>query len=223
MRAPGNTGELFKAGATIVVNIHYHPTGNTSEDDQTQIALKWTEVEPPNYITWLLADIPFGAEVLPGENDIDGVPEFRIPAGASNHVETLSLNFDGFGTPFDLSIFAVTPHMHYLGTDMQVNVLGDAPDDDYCVIHTPNYRFDFQTSYVYDSPAGQLPSFRTGQTFEIRCTYDNSLSNPFIADQMAAAGVSEPTDVYWGEETQDEMCMAMVGLIIPPVDLSEWL
>jgi len=222
MRTPANTGELFKEGATMVVNIHYHPTADSTEIDQTEIALKWTEEEPPNYVTWFLVDLPFGATVLPGADDTDDVPEFRIPAGASNHVETVSLGVDDYPIPFDIPIFAVTPHMHYLGTDMQVTIRSET-DDDVCLIHTPNYVFDFQTSYFYDAPASELPTFGMGRTIEVRCTYDNSMANPFMEDQLAAAGLTEPVDVGWGEETGDEMCMAMLGLIIPPIDLTDWL
>ena len=224
MRAPAGTGELFKEGATIVVNIHYHPTGDSSEEDQTSVAIKYTEIEPANYMTWLLADIPFGAKVLAGPDDTDDIPEFRIPAGAADHVETLSFDIEDYPLPFDGLVFAVTPHMHYLGTDMQVFVRAEEPDEDeYCIIHTPNYKFDFQTSYVYDSPGIELPIFGQGQSIEVRCTYDNSMSNPFIEEQMDAAGIAEPADVLWGEDTSQEMCMAMVGVIIPPIDLSEWL
>ena len=222
MRTPENTGELLKAGATIVVNIHYHPTGDSTETDQTEIALKWTETKPANYVTWLLVDIPFGASVLPGPDDTDGEPEFRIPAGATSHVETLSFDVEGYPIPVDLPIFGVTPHMHYLGTDMQVTIRSET-DEDICLIHTPNYTFDFQTSYFYDAPASELPTFGSGRTIEVRCTYDNSPSNPYFEAQQSAAGLTEPVDVGWGEETGDEMCMAMLGLIIPPVDLSDWL
>ena len=65
-----------------------------------------------------------------------------------------------------------------------------------------------------------MPVISPGDTVDVRCTYDNSSNNPFMDLQLEASGSSEPHDVWWGEETGDEMCMAMVGLVIPPVD---WL
>ena len=100
----------------------------------------------------------------------------------------------------------------------------DHPDDpDECLIHTPGYRFDFQTSYVYDAERDDLPVVSGGDRIDVRCTYDNSMSNPFIEDQLEAAGWSDPQDVTWGEDTGSEMCMAMVGLILPPIEITDLL
>jgi hypothetical protein len=210
-RAPEGAGTLFHAGATLVANIHYHPTGNTTEVDRSSVALKWTTTQPERHTTWYLVDIPFGASPQDGQ--------FEIPARAEAHVETVSLEIPTF-VPWDLEVFAITPHMHYLGTEMLVTLRAGDARGDQCLVHTPNYRFDFQTSYVYDRASGPLPVIRAGDTIDVRCTYDNSRGNPFLDLQLEASGQSEPHDVGWGEETADEMCMAMVGLVIPPID---WL
>jgi hypothetical protein len=41
-----------------------------------------------------------------------------------------------------------------------------------------------------------------------------------MPDHLAASAQDAPHDVYWGEETGDEMCMAVIGLVLPPLD---WL
>ena len=209
MIAPENTGTLVHEGASLVVNIHYHPTGTTTEVDQSAIAVRWRDTQPAQHVTWYLMDIPFGA--TPAQ------PPFRIPAGAADHVEVLELEVPEF-VPFDLPVFAITPHMHYLGTDMQVTVSGPRHPGDTCLISAEDYRFDYQTSYIYDRTSGELPVVRPGDVIRVTCTYDNSPANPSLGEQLEAAGVTEPIDVRWGESTSDEMCMAMVGLIIPPVD-----
>jgi hypothetical protein len=220
MRAPEDAGTPIHPGGSLVVNVHYHPTGNTTELDQTQIALDLTYDQPSNYVTWYLVDIPFGASVQASDS---GERDFLIPANAANHVETVSLHIPDY-IPFVLPIFAITPHMHYLGTDMMVTVRSDdEPDEETCLIHTPGYRFDFQTSYVYDADRDDLPTIQGGDTVDVRCTYDNSASNPFIDDQLDAAGVSDPAPVGWGEDTGSEMCMAMVGLILPPIEITDLL
>lgn len=219
MRTPDGTGTPVHPGGSLVVNVHYHPTGTTTETDQTQVALQLIDEQPANYATWYLVDIPFGASVQTSDA---GERDFLIPAGASEHEETVSLYIpDYLPIPLELPIFAITPHMHYLGTEMKVTVRSG--DEETCLIHTPDYRFDFQTSYVYDADPDDLPIVRTGDWVDVRCTYDNSASNPFLDDQLEATGWSEPGDVGWGEDTGSEMCMAMVGLILPPIEITDLL
>jgi hypothetical protein len=57
--------------------------------------------------------------------------------------------------------------------------------------------------------------WRRGDKVRVQCLYDNSESNPFLPLHLEARGATSPEDVGWGEETGDEMCMAMVGLIEP--------
>ncbi|HHO54286.1 MAG TPA: hypothetical protein ENK18_26305 [Deltaproteobacteria bacterium] len=210
-RAPVGAGTLFHPGASLVINVHYHPTGTSTELDQSRIALTWTDQQPAQHTTWYLVDLPFGAV------STDGL--FEIPAGSEAHTETVALEVPTY-IPWDLPVFAITPHMHYLGTEMLVTLRSPAGGEE-CLIHTPNYRFDFQTSYTYDPTSGPLPVVHPGDTIEVRCTYNNSESNPFLGLQLDASGTSSPQDIRWGEETGDEMCMAMVGLIIPPIDWME--
>ncbi len=211
MQTPPNTGTLVHPGASLVVNVHYHPTGTTTEIDQSSVALRWTTEQPEQHATWFLVDVPFGARTLD--------PPFLIPAGAARHEETVQLTVPEF-VPFDLPVFAITPHMHYLGTEMLVTRESADDSEESCLIHTPGFRFDFQASYVYDPSTGELPVIRPGDRVSVRCTYDNSEQNPYLDLQLDAAGWESPGNVAWGEETGDEMCMAMVGLIIPPID---WL
>lgn len=244
-RAPENTGIPLKAGGTLVVNVHYHPTASGTEVDQTEVALEWTTEQPENHVTWFLVDLPFGGKVMAGPNDPESGPSFRIPPGVSDHRETVVLDTAPYGSYIDLltlgeglKIFGVTPHMHYLGTGMKVwiergddgaegaELIGDTAMEDVggeCLVHTPDYRFDWQTTYLYENADtvdySDLPTVYGGDRIVISCTYDNSESNPFLDDALAAAGIEEPHEVRWGEETGDEMCMAMIGLVIPPVDL----
>ena len=223
-RTPEGTGTPLKAGGSIVLNIHYHPTTPGTEIDRTQLRLQWTDEKPDNYATWYLVDIPFGASVEDGPND-QGRAEFRIPAGEPRHVENLSFWVPPVILP-DMPVFAIAPHMHFLGTDMRVFIDHGDHDTDECLIHTPGFRFDFQQGYVYDATSAPLPVLHAGDTLRVQCQYDNSMANPFMDLHLDASGTSAPRDVYWGEETGDEMCMAMVGLILPPtdwLDLFSWL
>jgi hypothetical protein len=215
MLTPPGTATPMEVGSSLVLNIHYHPTGTTTELDQTKIKLQWTEQEPDMYATWFLVDTVFGAIVQPGMND-DGRTEFRIPPNVADHVETVEMWFTRLLFTADMTVFAITPHMHYLGTDMLVNIDPEGTDDpDECLIHTPGFRFDFQRDYRYDSSTGPLPVIHPGDKVRVQCMYDNSVSNPFLPLHLEASDADAPHDVYWGEETGDEMCMAILGLIVP--------
>jgi len=214
IHAPPGTGTPMNVGQSLILNVHYHPTGTSTEIDQTKIRLKWTDQEPERYATWSLVDLPFGATNLPDPSDHSD-RDFLIPANEPAHVETNEMWFTSLLFSADMTVFAVTPHMHYLGTDMLVTVKHQGNEPDECLIHTPNYRFDFQRDYVYDGPRNQLPVIHPGERVDVRCTYDNTTDNPFMPAHLAASGATEPQDVWWGETTGDEMCMAIVGLIVP--------
>lgn len=210
MIAPPDAGTLVHPGASLVVNVHYHPTGDSTEVDRTEIAVRWKEAQPANHVTWYLVDLPFGSQMATGP--------FEIPPGEPAHVEEHTLRVPD-EIPFDLSVFGLTPHMHYLGRDMLVT-LEHQDGTEECLVAAPGFRFDFQTSYLYDTATGDWPVVSPGDTIRVRCTYDNSDSNPFLTQALEAQGAEAPVTVGWGEETGDEMCMAMVGLVLPPID---WL
>ncbi|MBX2796184.1 MAG: hypothetical protein KTR31_00905 [Myxococcales bacterium] len=204
---PRNTGVPLKAGGSLVLNIHYHPTGTTRELDRSSIQLQWSTEQPKYEATFWLADLPFGAISQSGN--------FEIPAGAKAHKESHRLWLPGFLFPDEMAIFTVGPHMHYLGTEMKVT-LDQGDKGEQCLVHSPNYRFDYQQGYFYDADVDDLPIFRRSDRIEVECTYDNSPSNPFLPLHMEARGTTEPTDVGWGEETGDEMCMAILGFVLKP-------
>ena len=70
-----------------------------------------------------------------------------------------------------------------------------------------------------ESPASGRDSrlllrLRSRLTLRLRCTYDNTLSNPGVARALSDAGQDEPADVYLGETTLDEMCLGIFGVVV---------
>lgn len=212
---PPTTGAILKQGASIVVNVHYHPLATSTELDSTQIALKLTDVKPDFFATYYLIDQPFGATVQDGS--------FFIPAGEAQHEEILSFDIlSWIPLPgLELPIFSIMPHMHYRGTEMRVQIVDNAGNQE-CLIEANPFRFDFQTAYSYDATAiDQLPTLGGGESLQVRCRYDNSWQNPYMEQALDAAGQTDLVDVGWGEATGDEMCMAVVGFLTP-FDLWQW-
>ena len=87
---------------------------------------------------------------------------------------------------------------------------------DECLIETPNWDFNWQRIYVYDAGLDQLPTLGAGDQLRLKCTYDNSMGNKFVAAALKAQGKSAPVPVSLGEETLDEMCLAVVQVLYAP-------
>jgi hypothetical protein len=82
-----------------------------------------------------------------------------------------------------------------------------------CLLQTPQWDFSWQRFYTYDAEITDLPLLTGGDVLEMRCTYDNSLGNPFVRDALREQGMDAPRDVVLGEETLDEMCLGAFTLL----------
>jgi hypothetical protein len=207
---PANAGVHLPAGARIVLGYHFHPTGSGADVDQSTLALRWTESEPERVAEFrLLGNFRSPPELLAGEGD-RGDAEFRIPAGSAAHVETMEWTVPDGLAPARL--FAVGNHMHYVGADMQVDILR-AGGGDQCLLQTPGWDFGWQRAYFYDGAFEELPMVGPGDTVRLRCTYDNSLANDDLHDALGQQDLDDPIDVFLGEGSLAEMCMTGIGLV----------
>jgi hypothetical protein len=217
---PPEIAMQIPAGAKLVMNVHYHPTGDVQVDPGTSVDFRYVTGAPQYFGQLLLmgnfsGPLGGGMGLQPGPNDSTDTPEFRIPAGAVGHTETML-----FRLPPDipeLRLWSAGTHMHYVGTDMLLGLQRSEPEAGTgvtaeCLIQTPHYNFEWQRGYSYDAAFDDLPTARGGDILYMRCTYDNSLGNPHVAAALAEQGLSEPVDVYLGEETLDEMCLGVYGI-----------
>jgi hypothetical protein len=209
---PDDVGLPLPAGSRIILAYHYHPTGGPAEFDQSEVALRWTE-DPPAYegVMDLIGNIPAGTGLLPGPNDPGGVSLFYIPAGVTEHTETMQVALPDLLPPIQL--FTLGNHMHYIGRDMKVTLERDG--EERCLIQTPRWDFNWQRIYDIDAQVGSFPTVQGGDVLTIRCTYDNSLANPFLVEALEEQGMSEPINVTLGEASLDEMCLLIYGLAYP--------
>lgn len=214
MKTPAGTAMRIEAGSRLVVQMHYHPSGEVEAPDATQLQLMWEATSPgKGAFLALVGNESSGPELQPGPNDSGDEPEFRIPAGAVGHTETIiysDLDTDALGP---LNLFAVGTHMHWVGVDMKIDLL-KANGDEVCLVQTPKWDFNWQRWYDYDESAGALPVIEPGDGLRLRCTYDNTLDNPFVRQALAEAGLDEPIDVVLGDETLDEMCLGVFGIYV---------
>jgi hypothetical protein len=221
--APPGSGQPLSKDALVILDIHYHPTGEGVEvDTDTALSLMLTQ-ERPDLIsqTILLGNFPghfeseFGtAELLqqPGESE----PAFFIPAGEPAHVEEMTWQWV-LAPGFDLSIYGMGTHMHYVGRDMVVS-LEPAGGEPECLIQTPAWDFNWQRGYLYDAEMADLPAMRHGDVLRMRCVYDNTMANPFLQRALGEQGLDAPVDVTLGEDTLDEMCLAALSIVYTNFD-----
>ena len=102
------------------------------------------------------------------------------------------------------------PHMHVRGKAFEYMVTYPTGETA-TLLKVPQYDFNWQLTYFLDKPL-VLPK---GTVLKATAVYDNSANNPFNPD---------PTkEVFWGEQTWEEMLAGFVDLAIPagtnPVDL----
>ncbi len=217
-RMPETSGMPMKPGAKIFVQMHYHPTGKGPEIDQSTIDIEWTTTQPAWEAALALlgnnkkqdAD---GLGLQPGPNDSGSTAEFKIPAGAKGHTETMIYRQK---IPIGLPIFSVGTHMHYVGTDMEIQFKSNSEGTEECLVETPNWNFNWQRLYAFDTPISEYPVIRPGDELQMKCTYDNSLGNPFVGQALKDQGLSQPVDVVLGEQTLNEMCLGIFGVLGPP-------
>jgi hypothetical protein len=216
---PPDVAYELEAGTRLVMQVHYHPTGAMEVDDGTSVDFKRVEEKPRYRATTRLignfvAPSTLLGGLLPGTNDPDGELEFRIPAGASDHVENMTNTVNA-----EMRIYGVGTHMHYVGRDMVIHLRRSAPQEgepeQECLIQTPRWDFNWQRGYRYDVPLDEVPVARPGDELLFSCRYDNSMSNPFVREALEEQGLSAPRDVYLGEETLDEMCLGSFAVATP--------
>ncbi|GEM_PF-262510 len=152
--APESTGIKLTKNSRVVVQVHYHGTGET-ETDRSQVGFYFAK-----------APVQRNLLVLPLVND-----RFAIPPGAKNYEVTAS-----FQVPALLSgkMWAVTPHMHLLGKKVKVEYTAAGASAPACLVNIEDWDFNWQGTYVYKNPI----DLRTGGLLKLTTIFDNSSDNP---------------------------------------------
>src|SRR5262245_61004446 len=100
---PEGVGRYLPAGADVLIQVHYHRSGKT-ETDNSSIGLYFAKGPIDKQVR--------GGAVTPPRRGLIGRPQLLIPAGEANYEVTGRTTLDE-----DSHLFAVTPHMHWLGKD----------------------------------------------------------------------------------------------------------
>lgn len=169
-------------GTYFEFNMHYTPTGK-EETDRTKMGI-WFSKEKIHHevITTLAASEIYREGKLIARADLP-----NIPANDDNWPIVGVMR-----VPDDITIYSLSPHMHFRGKDMQYSV--KYPDGrDEVLLNVPKYNYEWQLNYEFASP----PKIPAGSVITVRAHYDNSPNNP-----------KNPTpdqEVVWGQQSWNEM------------------
>ncbi len=165
---PEGTGRQLEAGANIIADMHWHPSG-TAVKDQTRIGLHFAEnkdIQKELVNLWIVDD------------------DWTIPAGDPNFEVRARYTF-----PQDAFVMAFAPHMHYRGKDFTYTA--KYPDGrEEVLLRVENYDFNWQTNYVLSE---KLP-IPKGTTIECVARFDNSADNPVNPDPTRNVTFGEETN-----------------------------
>jgi hypothetical protein len=129
----------------------------------------------------------------------------HIPPGDPNH------RVDGKVTlQEEAKLQSLFPHMHLRGKAFEYTAKYPTGETE-TLLKVPKYDFNWQLTYYLEKPL-ILPK---GTQLTASAFYDNSSNNPFNPDPKK--------DVYWGDQSWEEMLAGFVDFAIPvdmnPVDL----
>jgi len=141
---------LIRAGSTIVLQMHYTPSGKETTD-RTKIGFIFAK-QPPE------REMRLGALV-------NG--QFKIPAGATDHVVKAEMT-----TSADVTLRSLLPHTHLRGKSWEYTATYPDGRTD-VLLSVPKYDFNWQTEYIFAEPL-KLPK---GTTLRAVAHYDNSAGN----------------------------------------------
>lgn len=99
-------------------------------------------------------------------------------------------------------LIQIVPHMHLLGRKIKVE-LTQIGRDPRPLIYIDDWDFNWQFFYSYAEPI-RLPFL---SSVRLTCTFDNTASNPRNPSDP-------PRAVGWGEGSEDEMCLAFLGVTL---------
>ena len=152
---PVGVGFRIPAGAQIVWQLHYTPTGKV-EKDRSEVGLVFCKQRPERHAT--------------GGGAFNFL--FKIPPGAENHRVVSRKYFSR-----DTELLSLMPHMHVRGKDFLYKA--HYPDgSEEILLSVPNYDFNWQHRYRFEKPHF-IPK---GTTIECVAHFDNSKDNPANPD-----------------------------------------
>jgi hypothetical protein len=169
---PGTSPAVWKpgqakkvpAGADLVFQIHYTPTGK-AVSDRTSAGVIFAREEPKERVLTVQL----------------GNSSFAIPPGRADYPVSVQ------GTlPHDATLLSFFPHMHLRGSGFEYKII-PPKGPPVMLLHVEHYNFFWQLSYVLSEPL----KLRAGTRLEAVGWFDNSANNPLNPDPKATVRYGE--------------------------------
>jgi len=192
---------LSKSTQQRILDLRAKGLGNLSQTFETpHFVLHYTTIGKPTTdrtsIGLVFARTPPKTE-LRSSALING--NLHIPAGAPDHRVDAEMTFNR-----DVTLWGMLPHTHVRGKRWIYEVT--YPDGGKAtILSVPRYDFEWQTDYIFKQPL-KLPK---GTTLHATAWYDNSPTNRSNPDPRQ--------DVWWGDQTWEEMMFTGLTYSIDPV------
>lgn len=175
---PETVGARLFAKSDLVIQVHYAPS-STEETDRSSVNVFFHKSNQVRVVQEF---------ALSPRNLVAG-QSFVIPA---NTVRSFTTKYT---VPADVSMIAVGPHMHLLGTTCRAYAV-TSKGDTISLININKWDFHWQGGYAYRNPV-RIPR---GSVLHYEASYDNTVNNLNNPN-------SPPKLVTWGESTTDEMLL----------------
>ena len=215
---PG-TGKRLAAGKWMRWTLHYNPIGQAATD-RHRLGI-WFNTKPVTHevLTRQAGNAfptdPFGNDIyiVEGEQirptrdpDTGKIIAAKIPNIPAYKDDWKITGITPINEP--VTLFALSPHMHLRGKSLRwVVTYPDGREE--TILDVPNFDFNWQIHYELETPL-HLPA---GSKITGIGVYDNSLNNRW--------NPGPHLEVYWGQQSWDEMYQAFTEYTIDSQDLTK--
>jgi hypothetical protein len=205
---PVGTGLHIKKGTRFILQMHFSVAGvaqDQSLENKTEFHIQTEKkVEKAGLylnffdMNWML---PGGMKIPAGEKNVTHSYTEYPPAADSAQANLLGLDLS-----HGALIHIIGSHMHELGSNSQFRIVrANGVKEPF--FDLARWNFKFQREYHLTQPVLMEPT----EKLEISCTWDNSPAHqPKVKGELQA-----PQDVYWGNDTRDEMCAGLLFVTEP--------
>jgi len=184
-RFPDGMAMRLPAGHSLVLQMHYTPTGEATTD-RTRIALRFAPAPPR---TALLT-----AQIINGS--------LHIPPRAADHLVEAEMTINR-----EIVLYSLIPHTHVRGKKwLYEAVYPDGRRE--IILSVPKYDFNWQHEYVFRDPL-KLPA---GTKIHAKAWYDNSAANKSNPDPNKDVYWGDQT---WEEMMYTSLTFSLVPVSAP--------
>lgn len=184
---PDKAGFYVEQNADLAFENHYHLSGKATTD-QSYIGIYFDKKgDTEKYMT----------------GSIIGTQRLQIPSRENNFTKTIWAY-----VPVDIELFDLTPHMHYIGKEVKVDIV-HPNGKTVPLLHVDDWDLRWQSVYTLR----ELTLVPKGSIIKATFSYDNSddnHDNPYYPSQ----------EMYWGWGSNDEMCEVYFSYV--PVNYNDY-